>query len=195
MQVGTARTWDEIRDLFDNCNEVPYRQDWCVDNVWNMAGIELRVVWAFTRRSMAMLPLARSMDFISRRRPARRQSDEHRAYRSQLPESRAVQGCSRRSVARGIQRQGLRSPRSAEDGRQTEQQQSSALAHSACRHQAATGNLRRRCEVHTRRDGRKAGRAGDVLSQQPGDRSGDGAHLFLPTLSPPMCSRRSSSNR
>ncbi len=44
MQVGTTRTWDEIRDLFDNCNEVAQRQDWCVDNIWNAAGIELRIV-------------------------------------------------------------------------------------------------------------------------------------------------------
>jgi hypothetical protein len=44
MQLGTSRTWDEIRDLFDNCNEVPYRRDWCVDNIWGAAGIELRIV-------------------------------------------------------------------------------------------------------------------------------------------------------
>jgi hypothetical protein len=42
--VGTSRDWSEIRDLFDNCNEVPYRQDWCVDNLWSAAGIELRIV-------------------------------------------------------------------------------------------------------------------------------------------------------
>jgi hypothetical protein len=43
-QVGTCRDWAEVRDLFDNCNEVPYRQNWCVDDIWGAAGIQLRIV-------------------------------------------------------------------------------------------------------------------------------------------------------
>jgi hypothetical protein len=41
---GTTRDWTLIRDLFDNCNEEPYRENWCVDNIWSAAGIELRIV-------------------------------------------------------------------------------------------------------------------------------------------------------
>ncbi len=43
-RAGTARHWDEIRDLFDNCDEVPYRAGLCVDTVWVAAGIEFRLV-------------------------------------------------------------------------------------------------------------------------------------------------------
>ena len=43
-RAGTGRQWDEIRDLFDNCDEVPYRAGLCVDTVWGAAGIEFRVV-------------------------------------------------------------------------------------------------------------------------------------------------------
>ncbi|MDQ2809410.1 MAG: hypothetical protein M3Z04_21250, partial [Chloroflexota bacterium] len=43
-RAGTGRHWDEIRDLFDNCDEVPYRAGLCVDTVWGAAGIEFRLV-------------------------------------------------------------------------------------------------------------------------------------------------------
>jgi hypothetical protein len=41
---GTIRDWNEIRDIFDNCNEEPYRADLCVDNIWAPAGIEFRII-------------------------------------------------------------------------------------------------------------------------------------------------------
>ena len=43
-RAGTGRHWDEIRDLFDNCDEVPYRAGLCVDTVWGAAGIEFRLI-------------------------------------------------------------------------------------------------------------------------------------------------------
>jgi len=41
---GTSRDWDEVRDLFDNCNETPARANFCVDTIWAPAAIEFRII-------------------------------------------------------------------------------------------------------------------------------------------------------
>ena len=69
--------------------------------------------------------------------------------------------------ARGLQRQDHRPPGRAEDRRQADQPGAAAVRRRDDQHQAAARDLRRRREVHARRDDRAARRRGDLLPARP----------------------------
>ena len=86
------------------------------------------------------------------------QPHRHLSRPSQLPQLGGLQGRAGRPLARGVQRQGLRAARGAEDRRQADQPEPAAERPGQGRHQAAARDLRRRREVHPRRHGGPAGR-------------------------------------
>ena len=101
-----------------------------------------------------------------------RQSHLHRSRLAALRQPRTVQGHPRRQVARRLQRQDLRPPGRPEDRRQADQQDAAAVRRCDHQHEAAAGNLRRRRQMHARRDGRAARCRIDLLSASRGVGSG-----------------------
>ena len=90
-------------------------------------------------------------------------------------EPRALQGHPRRPGARRLQRQDRRPPGRAEDRREADEQDPAALRRRADQHEAAARDLRRRREVHARRDRRPARRGRAVLPARARHRPRRGA--------------------
>ena len=107
-----------------------------------------------------------------------------RACQPALRQPAVLQRHPRRPSPRRLPRPHHRPQRCAEDRRQADQPQPVALRRRADRHQAATGNLRRRREVHSRRDDRPDRGERAVLPALPRHRRGFGAQTAVAAPSP-----------